>query len=118
MGKAMHAQPAIQPAIRPRLARRLALVLLLLAAAGAAADPDRRDHDRARAALERGEVLPLAQILGAVAAAVPGDVVELELEREDGAWVYEIKVIAPDGRLLEVLVDGASGRLLEQEEDD
>ncbi|MGD2021176.1 MAG: PepSY domain-containing protein, partial [Thiohalocapsa sp.] len=76
------------------------------------------DHDRARAALERGEVLPLAEILASVTAQVPGDVVEVELEREHGAWVYELKVIAPNGRVLEVLVDAAAGRLLAHEEDD
>lgn len=94
----------------------LAAPLLLAAGARARADP--HDHDRARAALEAGEVLPLAQILKTVAAQVPGEVVEVELEREHGTWVYELKVIAPDGRVLEVLMDAAAGRLLEQEEDD
>lgn len=95
----------------------------MLSVTTAGADPDqnghhyRRDHDRARAALERREVLPLAQILDVVAKRVPGDIVELELEQEEGVWVYEIKVIAPDGRLLEVLVDAAEGTLLEHQED-
>jgi uncharacterized membrane protein YkoI len=84
----------------------------------AQAGPHDHDHDRARAALERGEVLPLAEILASVTAQVPGDVVEVELEREHGAWVYELKVIAPNGRVLEVLVDAAAGRLLAHEEDD
>jgi hypothetical protein len=113
IGKAMYPHP--QPWTRHRCRLRLAL-LLLLACAGAWADP--HDHDRARAARERQEVRPLAEILDLLAKQVPGDVVEVELEREHGAWVYEIKVIAPDGRVLEVLVDAADGRLLEQEADD
>lgn len=108
-------QPRSQSKPGPRPVRPITLLLLAVAAA-AAADP--HDHDRARAALERGEVLPLAEILATVAAQVPGEVVEVELEREHGDWVYELKVIAPDGRVLEVLVDAAAGRLLEQEEDD
>jgi len=96
---------------------RASLIALLLAGA-AVADPLDHDHDRARAALGRGEVRPLAQILETVTAEIPGEVVEVELEREHGAWVYELKVIAPDGHVLEVLVDAASGALLEHEEDD
>ncbi|NEV62087.1 peptidase M4 [Thiorhodococcus minor] len=75
------------------------------------------DHDRARHALERGEVRPVEEILAAARDAVPGEVVGLELEHEDGHWVYEVKVIAEDGRLMEVLVNGADARVLEWEAD-
>ena len=87
----------------------------LLGAAGALADPP--DHDRARAALERGEVRPMTEVLAAVALEVPGDVVEVELEREHGRWVYELKVIATDGRMREVLVDAASATVLRRKHD-
>ncbi|NEX20170.1 peptidase M4 [Thiorhodococcus mannitoliphagus] len=70
------------------------------------------DHDRARHARERGEVRPIEEILAATRAAVPGEIIGLELEREHGHWVYEIKVITQDGRLLEVMVDGADARVL------
>lgn len=63
----------------------------------------------------------MAEILTLVAAEVPGEVIEVELERERVddhlCWVYELKVLAPDGRLLEVEIDASSGRLLEVEED-
>ncbi|MGD2020700.1 MAG: peptidase M4, partial [Thiohalocapsa sp.] len=69
----------------PRSHRRATWPLLVLAIGFAAqAGPHDHDHDRARAALERGEVLPLAEILASVTAQVPGDVVEVELEREHG----------------------------------
>ena len=93
--------------------------LILFAAVGGAqgvlAGP--HDHDRARAALERGEVRPVAEVLAAVAAQVPGDVVEVELEREHGGWAYELKIIAPDGRILEVLVDAATATVIKTEQD-
>lgn len=117
----MRAQP-------PTQVRRAGLLTLLTALPvlvdTAVASPDEHehrhahDHDRARAALSRGEVRPLAEILALVSTAVPGDVVEVELEREHGRWVYELKVIATDGRRLEVLVDAADGMLLAHEEDD
>lgn len=100
-------------ALRQALASSVMVMGMLVA--NAAADPP--DHDRAREALERGEVRPLEEILAAAAAEVPGEVVELELEREHGRWVYELKVIAPDGRVLEVLVDAASARVLGWERD-
>ncbi len=110
----------MQPKLQNR-ARRACLLVLLAAmpmlGSAAQASPYERDHDRARAALGRGEVLPLAEILEAVTTAVPGDVVEVELEREHGTWVYELKVITPDGRRREVLVDGATGALLKHEDD-
>jgi uncharacterized membrane protein YkoI len=109
----------------PNRARPWALLAPLLALAPAApASPHEHehdhdhDHDRARAALRRGEVRPLAEILTIVHEAVPGDIVEVELEREHGVWVYELKVLSPDGRRLEVLIDAAAGTLLEHEEDD
>ncbi|AHF05034.1 peptidase [Marichromatium purpuratum 984] len=78
---------------------------------------DVADHDRARRALERGEVRPIGEILRAVSARVPGEVVGMEFEREHDGWRYEFKLIAPDGRLLEVEVDAATARILEVEED-
>jgi len=105
----------------PNRARRACLFAMVavmpMLGSVAMASPYDRDHDRARAALSRGEVRPLAEILEAVTAAVPGDVVEVELEREHGAWVYELKVITPDGRRREVLVDAATGTLLKHEDD-
>lgn len=78
-------------------------------------------HDHARLALERGEVRPLAEILARVAEIVPGEVIHVEFERqhqrEHPVWMYEIKVLAADGRLREVEVDAATGRILNVEDD-
>lgn len=35
----------------------------------------------------------------------PGEVVGIELERKKGRWIYEIKLIAPGGRFLEIYID-------------
>jgi uncharacterized membrane protein YkoI len=95
---------------RKALAAAFALVALL--AAPAFADDDKHDQDRARRALERGEVLPLERILAAVRAEVPGEVVGVELEREHGAWIYEVRLIDPSGRRLVVHVDAAKAVIL------
>ncbi|MGR3379261.1 PepSY domain-containing protein [Salipiger abyssi] len=96
---------------------RLALLLCCLALPALA---DRDDHDRARRALEAGEILPLSQILTAAEAARPGRVIEVELDRDDGLWRYELELITPGGRLYEMEIDAATGTVLEieREEDD
>jgi uncharacterized membrane protein YkoI len=71
-----------------------------------------RDHDRAREALERGEALPLADILARVRPELGGEVVGVSFERDGGRWIYEFKVVGPAGRLSEVHVDAATARVL------
>lgn len=73
---------------------------------------DRRDHDRARAALKAGEVLPLQEILDRVQGSHPGEVLEVELERKDGRWVYELKLLQSGGRLLRLDVDAKTAAVL------
>lgn len=92
---------------------RSALALLIVLALAPAGLAD--DHDRARAARERGDIRPLEDILPSVRQRFPGDVVRIELENEHGRWIYEIKLISPDGRLVELDVDARSGEVVEVE---
>jgi uncharacterized membrane protein YkoI len=94
--------------------KRLALLLSVLAAPV----PADGDHDRARRALEAGEILSLSEILAAAEAVRPGRVIEVELEKDDGRWVYELELVTPDGRLYEMEIDAATGTLLEIEQED
>ena len=55
--------------------------------------------------VERGEVRPLSEILAAVREKFPGEVVKVEAERHDGRWLYELRVLADKGRILEIHVD-------------
>lgn len=89
----------------------LLLSLLLLVPRHAKAD-DRRDHERARAALAAGEIRPLADLLAEVEGRYVGRVIEAELDREDGRWVYEIKLLPPSGRAFAIELDAATGALL------
>lgn len=73
---------------------------------------DDEDHERARQALEAGEVLPLRTILDRLEQDYPGDILEVELEREDGRWVYEIKLLRDSGAVNKLELDARSGTLL------
>jgi uncharacterized membrane protein YkoI len=93
--------------------RLLPLAALLLATTPAAAQSRReRDHERARAALESGEIRPLSVLLAEIEARFDGRVIETELEREDGRWTYEFTLLPPSGRLFELVVDAATGEVL------
>jgi uncharacterized membrane protein YkoI len=76
-----------------------------------------REHDAIRAALQRGEVLPLQRILAIAQEKVAGDVIEVELESKRAALVYEIKVLTQSGRVREVKIDARSGAVLSVEDD-
>lgn len=88
-----------------------------LAVSPAMADPS-GEHDRARRAVERGEALPLVEILAKVRGDLGGEIVRVSFKRERDLWLYEFKVVEPGGRLVEVYVDAASGRVLKREADD
>ena len=88
------------------------IALLLVASATSLADDD--DHDRARAALERGEVLPLLTILERLSTTIDGDIIETELDREKGRWVYEISYVDRNGRLIELEIDAADATVLKE----
>lgn len=97
---------------------RFALVLTLalgapLARADRASD---HDHDRARAAVQAGQVLPLKALLERLEPDHPGQVLEVELERDGGRWVYEIKLLQAGGRLVKLEVDAVDGRVLRRKE--
>ncbi len=70
------------------------------------------DHDRARQALAAGEVLPLRTILDRVEREYPGQVLEVELERDGGRWVYEIRTLRSGGALVKLKVDARDGSVL------
>ncbi len=73
------------------------------------------DHERARDAFERGEIVPLQKVLAVVGARIEGEIAEIEFEREDGVWAYEVKIITPNGRMIEVYVDAGTGEIMKIE---
>jgi uncharacterized membrane protein YkoI len=94
----------------------LAGILIHPATGVRAADRD-HDQEQARRALEAGEIVPLDQILEEVQRRYAGTVVELELTPEDGRWVYEVELLAADGRLLTLRIDAKSKQLLQEADD-
>lgn len=74
------------------------------------------DHDAARAAVERGEIRSLTEVLKDVHGKLPGEVVGVEIEREGGRWLYEFRLVDGNGHLFEAYVDARKGSIERIEE--
>lgn len=87
----------------------LAVVLALIAIAPVAYGDDKKDckreQDCALNALAGGEIRPLTDVLAVAREKLPGEVIKVELEREDGVWVYEVKVLTTSGRRREIEIN-------------
>lgn len=75
------------------------------------------DHIEARRLLQKGEILPLVQILDMAQRRVPGDVIEVELELEDTGWEYKVKVLTPTGQVRKITLNARNGAVLKIKDD-
>ena len=96
---------------------RLLLLGALLCWLGATVLAD-DSHLEARDLAREGKILPLQQILQRLEKVQPGQILEVELEREHGLLIYEIELLDDQGRVWEFELDAASGEILEREEED
>ena len=102
----------------------LAVLMVALATATCAMGDDREgesetennERESVRAAVERGELKSLSNVLQAVRPKLPGEVVGIEIEREQGVWIYEFRVVDDKGRLFDVYVDAATAQILKTTE--
>ena len=75
------------------------------------------DHVEARRLLQKGEILPLAQILEIAQKRVAGDVIEVELEQEDQGWEYKVKVLTPTGLVRKITLNARNGVVIKIKDD-
>ncbi len=64
-----------------------------------------------------GNNLPFLKVQAIALAAVPGEVVRVDLENDHGQDIYEFKILAPSGRVIELEIDAKTGQILKQEAD-
>ncbi len=117
-----HAMTSVQPFLLSGQRRRsrpggLALLALLaLLVGGLVLQPawsgSKDDHNRARQAVQAGQVLPLRSVLERLEREHPGQVMEVELEQEEGRWIYEVKLLQPQGQLVKLKLDARTAALL------
>ena len=93
------------------------LPLALLLAATPATSRD-LDQDEALQLRRDGLILPLDSLLQQVMQRYPGArLLEVELEEDDGLYLYEIELLTAGGVARELELDARDGRLLKDEED-
>lgn len=94
--------------------------LLLVSALAFSAEVlgDHLDHDSVKRLRDEGRILPMSEVMQRAALIQPGQLLEAELEQEDGRYVYEIRILDPAGRVHELELDAASGVLIESSYDD
>ena len=101
----------------------IGLVLMLLVGAGAFFVGNRLGEGHARARRPAGinlqgrSVMDLGLAIEKATGLVPGDVLKVELENEDDRYIYEVKVLAENGRVREIKLDAQDGSLIEIEDD-
>ncbi|HWU54895.1 MAG TPA: hypothetical protein VN175_05285 [Rhizomicrobium sp.] len=71
------------------------------------------DQDGARAAVRRGDAAPFEKILKTVRPQIQGEIVGQILEQHQGVWLYEFRVVAPDGHMHYMHFGARSGRYVE-----
>ena len=99
----------------------LSLILAAVVTAGASLALTAQAGDRARAddvrqLRESGKILSAEDIIARARKIQPGQLVGLELEREAGRMIYEIKLIDTANKLHKLELDAASGELLSHRE--
>lgn len=102
-------------AARKALGTLAFLACCLVAVSAGASDKD--DHERARRAVQAGQVLPLPAILERLSREHAGQVMKVELEQEDDLWIYEIKLLKADGKLIKIKLDARTAADLRSKTD-
>lgn len=85
------------------------LLLSACLAASPAWSGEKTDHERARQAVQSGQVLPLPTVLERLQREHPGQVLEVELEQDRGRWIYEVKLLKAGGDLVKLKLDAQTG---------
>ncbi len=92
--------------------------MMILSAATSAAIAADVGHVEARHLREIGVILPFSRIVRLAAERQPGKLLDSELDREGGRYVYELEILDSGGTVHELEVDAASGEILDHDVDD
>ena len=57
-------------------------------------------------------MLPLRTVLDQVEQQYQGQVIKVEFDREDGRFVYEIRLLQSDGKVVKLEIDASNGSLI------
>lgn len=102
--------------INVRFSQLLALMLCACCSLASARDLGQDEALRLR---ERGEILPLEDILKFALDRYPDSkLLQVELEEKQGAYVYEVELVTPQRVVRELKFNASRGNLTKDKEDD
>ncbi|MGE0666422.1 MAG: PepSY domain-containing protein [Sphingomonadales bacterium] len=84
---------------------------MLLAGAGNAAAFS--DQDDARDAYQRGEIMSLEDIRRNVQRDFNGQIIRTKLRSENADYVYNFRLLSPDGNMMSIDVDAKTSRVID-----
>ena len=87
------------------------LMACWLGALPATADDD-QDWLRLHEEVQEGKIKPLSEILDQLAEDYVGQVIDVDLDDEDGIRVYEVELLGPQGQVVEFEINAVTGELL------
>jgi len=99
------------------LTRKIVLPVLLAFLAFQSASASAKDYEKARALLEKGEILSLTDIISKISDKVPGKLLEVELKEKESLIVYEIEYLGENGVVMEMLIDARTADIISIQED-
>ena len=94
----------------------IAAVLSIAAVAIPLAHAD--DVDQVRQLRHSESILPLSQILKKIESKFPGTLLDVELEHDEGAAIYEIEILGHDNQVQKIKVDAQTGNLIKDLKED
>lgn len=84
----------------------------------AAGSPGVEDHEQIRRLKESGRIRSLESVLEEIRRDYPGRIIEIELDDDDGRYIYELEVVDEQGIVWDLEIDARTGKLLEKKQDD
>ena len=79
---------------------------------------DDYDHNRARKLVQSGNILPLETILENLKKRTSGRILEVEMKRKKGIFIYEVELVNEQGVVKEFVFDASNGKLLKEKVED
>lgn len=86
------------------------IILIFFSLTAAFADDD--DWRKLHEDVKSGKIKPLSEILDNLARDYIGQVIDVDIDDDDGERVYEIELLGPQGQVVEFEVDAVTGELI------
>lgn len=80
---------------------------------------DDLSQDKALRLRQQGLILPLEQVITLIEQRhAKSSLLDVDIEEEDGVYVYDVELVTHAGVVRELEIDAATGKILKDEEDD